>query len=240
MIFKYLSSKNYLKMDANNFLLIDSAYCIFNAKRYISRKLCYNEENFDTFTRLFKNNIRKNIFNLIRTKNIPLKNIIFVRDGSRDELWRSKLWKSSTNQSSSKKTYKKKNNSYKKYDYLLFKEGYNFISNFFVDILHCKILRSNTLEADDLISGWVHLNNSNLTKIMIVGVDKDLFQLKKYKNVSFLTITGKDIDIIAEKWMNKIVFNNNSLFQKIGKKMFINLNFDIFPNNIKNIIIDLV
>ena len=104
------------------------------------------------------------------------------------------------------------------------------------------MFKNDCLEADDIISGIVHFysKNTNINGIIIVGIDRDLFQLKKYDKVSFSTITGVNLDKTANIWLPKIIFNNDSFFKRIGRKKFINLNYEIFPNKIQNLILSFI
>lgn len=232
------------KRKKRKILVIDTGYVVFNAKKFISKGFPYNEKTYDDFLQKLNANIRDNILKLILKNGVSFKHVIFVRDGSRFKLWRNKIWIKNyckTN-SSETTTYKKKNTSYKKYDRLIFTSAYKYINSFFVELFGCKMFKNDCLEADDIISGIVHFysKNTNINGIIIVGIDRDLFQLKKYDKVSFSTITGVNLDKTANIWLPKIIFNNDSFFKRIGRKKFINLNYEIFPNKIQNLILSFI
>ena len=233
-----------LKRKKRKILIIDTGYVVFNAKKFINKSFPYNEETYNDFLDKLNANIRDNVLKLILKNGVSFKNVIFVRDGSRFKLWRNDIWAENYSKSGTTEpiTYKKKNTSYKKYDRLIFTSAYKYINSFFVELFGCKMFKNDCLEADDIISGIVYFysKNTNVSDIIIVGIDRDLFQLKKYDKVSFSTITGVNLDNIANIWFPRIIFNNNSFFKRIGRKKFINLNFEVFPEKIQKLILNFV
>ena len=100
------------------FLLIDLSYCIFHRYYATMRwyKFAHKEDNYPDDYNWFDNEIFKNMFekkfkenfkNIIKKNKINEKNIFYIRDCPRTEIWRMKYYdKYKCNREKTDKTFK--------------------------------------------------------------------------------------------------------------------------------------
>ena len=169
------------------YLLIDTSYTIFF--RYYATKRWYNfshpEDKFEEDYEWFNNEIFKNMFEkqfydsftkIIKKYNVPEKNIVFIRDCPRNEIWINKF--SNIYKANRDELYGSDNK-------IVFKGGpffkytYNTIIPDIVSKKGSKVIKHDNMEADDIIALTKNYlrNKYPDEKIIIVASDCDLLQL---------------------------------------------------------------
>lgn len=166
-----------------NFLLIDTSYTIFY--RYFATMRWYNfahrDDVFPDDYDWFDNEIFKNMFikkykqsfdKIIAKYKIDSQNIIFIRDCSRNNIWR-RLYD---------KNYKLNRDIIHGKEFKggpFFKYVYETIILDFIKYNKYKMLQHNNLEADDIIyltKNYIREQDNN-NNIIIISSDTDLLQM---------------------------------------------------------------
>ena len=194
-------------------VLIDTGYLVFSTiYSVIKDKKDINESNIERLVEQFDCNMRIKLYQIMSRHKALAKDMYFIRDCPRTDIWRKKLVEG----------YKCENNSsYSNTMNIFFTRMYTDIIPRFCSLHRVNAIKIPNAEADDIISLFIKFSDSNC---VVISNDKDLFQLIKFDNVSFFNINGRCINKKANNWCNLINFNNNELYTKVYDKQFINLN----------------
>ena len=231
-----------------NYLLIDTSYTIFY--RYYATLRWYNfahrDDVYPDDYEWFDNEIFRNMFikkytqsfnKIIKKYKISPKNIIFIRDCKRNDIWRRLFYQDykSNRENLNGKIFK---------GGPFFNYVYNTIIINLVNNYGYKMLKHDNLEADDIIYLTKHylrkLNTEN--KIIIISSDTDLLQLLDENtyiyNLQNKCINNKCGNNTPKDYLEiKIICGDNSdnipgCFNKCGQKTALKLIKD------KNLLLD--
>ena len=162
-------------------MLIDTSYLSFY--RFFATKRWMNFahpsidlktivwEKSDIFMNKYENMYMKSLDRFIRKYNIPYQNIVFVKDCPRKDIWRNDIYPDY------KATREAANRSFT--GGLVFKYTHNTILPSIENRFHCKSIRINRAEADDVIAvSKKYIRQLFPTRqIIIITSDSDYIQL---------------------------------------------------------------
>lgn len=217
------------------YLLIDTSYSIFY--RFYATKRWYqcahsddtfpddyNWFNNELFRPMFIKNYYKSFSKIIKKYNIEEKNIIFIRDCSRKDIWRMDYYKPY-------KSTRKDTSNIKPF----FTYTYDTIISDLVEKKGCKVIQHPHLEADDIICLCKkYIRNAYPdTSIIIISSDCDLIQLIDPKtsiiNLQHKLLNDKCKDMSPSQYVDiKIICGDTSdniegCFNKCGEKTALKL-----------------
>lgn len=213
-----------------NLLIVDTSYLIFY--RYHALKVWYGharpDESIDSYEDVtecedYMERYRKTFFQtldkIVKETGVPKSNIIFARDCSGPNNWRSKIFPKY-----------KQNRDYSNFNG---KSLFDWtVDNLLVEWPESSVLKFECIEADDIaavITKFVHEKRPE-TKTTIVTNDNDYLQLLKYPNVKLINLKMESLEKRSSgnpqhDLMKKIIMGDPSdnipkLFKGCGPKTF--------------------
>ena len=178
-------------------------------------------EKCEVFMNKYETMYMKSIQKFIREFNIPLHNVVFVKDCPRCDIWRNHLYKEY------KGTREENNRNFT--GGLVFKYTHMTILPSIEDKFKCKSIRIATAEADDVIAVCVRKirDETPERKIIIITSDTDYVQLLD-PNTEILTLrnsslrtksTGnRELDVFMKVLRGDKSDNIPACFKRIGEK----------------------
>ena len=192
-------------------MLVDSSYLTYNRfyaalKIYESkyRKKVLPEDIKDiVFLDIFTKNYFRSLEKMIKRFKINFKNVYFIRDCPRDNIWRMKeMPKYKKNRDNTTKYQSNKYNIGS-----IFKYVYSNIYPYLDNNYGINVIKVEQAEADDIIAVMTKMYNINelCNFVYIISEDKDMFQLLKYNKVKIYNMKFKRLgmNIDPEDFINK-------------------------------------
>lgn len=206
-------------------LVCDSSYFIFY--RYYAIKGWYKRahetdvevhtvlENKD-FMQKYDSTFEKTVNDLSKKYKVPHYNIIFAKDCSRENIWRSEIYPAYKGNRDDKTTT---------FNSDIFKHTYNTLLPRLQDKYKIKELYHTNLEADDIIALLVMKVRmlSPSSRVIVITNDNDYVQLYKH-NIELYNLQNKPlserIENVHDYLMYKIIVGDKSdNIKSIGKKI---------------------
>ena len=206
-------------------LLIDCSYFVFY--RYYAVKGWYQRAfeselavgdvmSDENFINTYNSTFEKTVLEFAKKNKVPLGNVMFARDCSREEIWRTKIYPEYKASRDDKAT---------SFNGDIFRHTYNVLFPKLQEKYGFNYIYHNHLEADDLIAVSVeYIRENGLdTKIIIVTNDNDYVQLYKY-DVRIVNLQKKDLneriyDIVDYLQYKIIIGDKSDNIKAIGKKI---------------------
>jgi len=197
-------------------LFIDSSYvsfqCFFRTKKwFVSNYPSVNTESLEwhneqNFMIKYEKNYIQIIRRIVKNRQIPWKNVVFVKDCHRDEIWRHDIYKEY-------KATREENNKHFTGG-LVFKYTHQHIFPYFENTFGSYIVRIDRAEADDIISVLHSVYRSKFPDefVYILSADSDYVQLLDSKTniINVYNNRIKNIDKIEAYILYKILNGDKS------------------------------
>lgn len=212
-------------------MFVDASYLSFYRFFATKRWLQFSHPEIDVktvvwdqcepFMNKYETMYMKSLQKFIRDFNVPLENIVFVKDCPRTDIWRNALY------SEYKGTREETNRSFT--GGLVFKYTHMTIIPSIKDKFKCKSMRVPSAEADDVIAVCVKYIRtvSPTRKVIIITSDTDYVQLidenteimtLRHQNMRKKSTGNRELDVFIKVVRGDKSDNIPSCFSRVGDK----------------------